>query len=136
MSKILAACLMLAANTYSVPPAVMMGIYQVEGGQVGQAVANSNGTHDLGPMQVNTLWLDKLAGHWGVSEATARRWVRDDPCTNMGVSAWILRRHIDQTDSLSQAIAWYHSRTPHIGSDYKRRVITAMRDEGLINSAR
>jgi len=33
MSKVIAACLMLAAQTYSVPPAVLVGIYQVEGGK-------------------------------------------------------------------------------------------------------
>ena len=91
MSKILAACLMLAAQTYSVPPAVLVGIYQVEGGKVGQAVANTNGTYDLGPMQINTIWIPDLANRWGVSESTAKKWVKDDPCTNMGVAAWILK---------------------------------------------
>jgi len=45
MTKVIAACLMLAAQTYSVPPAVLVGIYQVEGGKPGQAVENTNGTY-------------------------------------------------------------------------------------------
>ena len=66
MSKVLAACLMLAAQTYSVPPAVLMGIYQVEGGKPGQAVGpNSNGSYDLGPMQINTVWIPELAKKMG-----------------------------------------------------------------------
>jgi hypothetical protein len=52
---------------------------------------NDNGSYDLGPMQINTIWLPELAQSWGVSESTAYKWVRDDPCTNMGVAAWILR---------------------------------------------
>lgn len=135
MSQVLAACLMLASQTYAVPPAVLVGIYQVEGGKVGQAVANTNGSYDLGPMQINTIWMPQLAKQWGVSETQAKAWVRDDPCTNMGVAAWILRGHIEETKSLSQAIAHYHSRTPHYGKNYKRKVVMAMREKGLIKDS-
>lgn len=132
IEKVLAACLLLAAETYSVPSAVLLGIYHVEGGRVGMASANSNGTYDLGPMQINTLWIPELAKIWGVSEDTALRWVRDDPCTNTGVAAWILDGHIAETGSLSQAIAHYHSRTPHIGHKYKKRVVASMSRHGLL----
>lgn len=135
MTKILAACLMLAAQTYSVPPAVLVGIYQVEGGTVGQAVGpNSNGTYDLGPMQINTVWIPEMAERWGVSESTAKQWIKDDPCTNMGVAAWIFRGHLEETGSLSKAIAHYHSRTPRFGYAYKRKVVTAMRNKGLLRT--
>lgn len=135
MEKILAACIFLAAQTYSIPPAVMLGIYQVEGGKVGQAVGpNKNGSYDLGPMQINEIWLPELAKQWGVSKSTARRWVKDDPCTNVGVSAWILRSHLDETGDLSRAIAHYHSRTPHIGGAYQSRVIASLRRQGLVKT--
>lgn len=133
-SKVLAACLMLASQTYSVPPAVLVGIYKAEGGKVGQEVRNTNGSHDLGPMQINTIWMPDLAKRWGVSESTARKWVRDDACTNVGVAAWILKGHLDETGSLSKAIAHYHSRTPHFGKRYKSRVIDIMKDNGLIRT--
>ena len=127
---------MLAAQTYSVPPAVLVGIHQVEGGKVGQSVGpNDNGSYDLGPMQINTLWVPLLAEKWGVSEATALRWVRDDPCTNMGVSAWILRTHMNETGSLAKAIAHYHSRTPQYGHPYKGKVVSAMRAKGLLRDS-
>ncbi len=133
MGKIIAACLLLAAQTYEVPPAVLLGIYQVEGGQVGQEVGpNDNGSYDLGPMQINTLWMPELAVNWGVSVSKARQWVREDPCTNVGVAAWILRRHLNETKDLSYAIAHYHSRTPRYGQPYKRRVISSMKRHGLV----
>lgn len=135
-SKVLAACLMLASHTYSVPPAVLVGIYKAEGGTIGQEVRNTNGSYDLGPMQINTIWMPDLANRWGVSEQTARKWVRDDACTNVGVAAWILRGHMDETHSLSQAIGNYHSRTPHHNIKYKSRVISIMRDNGLIKTSR
>ena len=97
------------------------------GGRVGQAVGpNKNGTYDLGPMQINEVWMSELAGQWGVSKDTARKWVKDDPCTNVGVSAWILRTHLDETRDLSRAIAHYHSRTPHLGGAYKHKVIASI----------
>ncbi len=133
MGKVLAACLLMASQTYSVPPAALIGIYHVEGGRVGQEVGpNENGSYDLGPMQINTIWLPELSKFWGVSEQTARRWVRDDPCTNVGVSAWILRSHLDETGSLSQAISHYHSRTPKFGKVYKSKVISSIEEHGLI----
>lgn len=134
--KILAACMMLAAQTYDIPPAVLVGIYKAEGGKIGQEVANTNGTHDLGPMQINTLWMPLLAEKWGVSEETAHKWVRDDACTNIGVSAWILKSHLDETQSLTQAIAHYHSRTPKHGTRYKKRVLSILKDNGLIKPGR
>lgn len=136
MGKVLAACLLLAAQTYSVPPAVLLGIYQVEGGQVGQEVGpNNNGTYDIGPMQINTIWIPELAKYWGVSEQTARSWLRDDPCTNVGVAAWIFRNHYNETGNIEKAIAHYHSRTHHIGSSYREKVVTAMSRHGLLKTA-
>ena len=134
MSKVLAACLMLASQTYEVPPAIMVGILQVEGGRVGLESPNTNGTFDLGPMQINTIWVPELADKWGVSEDTARRWIRDDACTNMGVSAWILKTHYQETGSLSKAIQYYHSRTPKYGNAYRRKVVTAMAEKGLLKT--
>ncbi len=134
VGKILASCMILASQTYSIPPALLVGIYKAEGGKIGQEVRNTNGSYDLGPMQINTLWMPELASRWGVDEATARQWVRDDACTNVGVAAWILKNHMDETESLSQAIAYYHSRTPTHGTKYKKRVIAILRENGLVKS--
>jgi soluble lytic murein transglycosylase-like protein len=137
VSKIFASCLMIAAQTYSVPPAVLLGIHQIESGAPGQEVGpNDNGTYDLGPMQINSSWLPELAGQWGVSQNTARRWVRDDVCTNVGVAAWILRRHMNETGNLARAISHYHSRTPKYGVVYRKKVIRAMQKNGLIEARR
>jgi hypothetical protein len=135
MAQALAACLMLASHNYQVPAAVLVGIYKVEGGQIGQQVANTNGSYDLGPMQINTIWMPELARYWGVPQSTAKRLVRDDACTNMGVAAWILRQHLQETGSLAQAIANYHSRTPFRGHSYRKKVIMAMQRNGLLKPA-
>jgi soluble lytic murein transglycosylase-like protein len=133
LQPMLAACLMLASQTYNVPPAVMMGIMHVEGGKVGQAVGpNQNGTYDLGPMQINTLWIPSLARYWKVSHQTATQMVRDDPCVNVTVATWILRQRLNESGNLTLAIAHYHSKTPRFGYVYARKVIGAMRRMDLI----
>jgi hypothetical protein len=133
MTKVLMTCLLLAAQTYSVPPSVMLGIYQVEGGRVGQAVGpNTDGSYDIGPMQINTIWLPELSSLWQVNQRTAYTWLQEDPCTNAGVAAWILRRHWNETRDWGTAISYYHSRTPHLGRAYKNKVVHAMRDLGYL----
>jgi soluble lytic murein transglycosylase-like protein len=131
--QVFAACLLLAANTYNVPPAVMIGIMNVEGGHIGQEVGpNFNGTYDLGPMQVNTRWLPALERVWQVNGTTARSWVRDNGCVNVHVAAWILRQKMDETGNLWQAIAAYHSSTPSKGTPYANKVVAVMDRKGLV----
>ena len=136
LNHIFAACLTMAAQTYQVPPQVLVGILHVEGGKVGQQVRNTNGTYDLGPMQINTLWTKELAKEWGVSRQTAKVLIRDDACTNINVAAWIFRRNLNETKSLSKAIAWYNSRTPSIGYRYKKKVLAAMKKKNLLYTAK
>lgn len=134
VSQVVASCLLMAAQTYEVPPAVLIGIMHVEGGRPGTQSANKNGTYDLGPMQINTLWVPKLAKYWGVNEKLAHKWIRDDACTNVGVAAWIIRRHLNETGSLAKAIGYYHSRTPNLERSYRARVLAAMRQYRLIKA--
>ncbi|MFH1158396.1 MAG: lytic transglycosylase domain-containing protein [Pseudomonadota bacterium] len=94
---------------------------------------NSNNTYDLGPMQINTIWIPELARYWGVSELTAMHRVRDDACVNVGVGAWILRSKMNQTGSLSKGVAYYHSATPRLGHNYRKKVISAMRKYRLMH---
>lgn len=133
LNTVIATCLMLAAQNYNVPPAVILGIMHVEGGKVGQAVGpNKNGSYDLGPMQINTLWVPKLAQHWRVNPQVAYKMIKDDACINVNVSAWILRQRLNESGNLTLAIAHYHSKTPKHGYVYARKVITAMRRLDLI----
>lgn len=136
INQVFAACLLMAAQTYQVPPAALIGIYHVEGGKVGQQVRNSNGSYDLGPMQINTIWLPELSKRWGVSPEHAKKWLRDDPCTNVGVAAWILKGHLRETNNLARAIAHYHSRTPRYGSVYRDKVIAQLDQRGLVKNKR
>ena len=54
LAPLTAACLATAAHAYHLPEIYLYAIVQTEGGRVGQAVHNTNGTDDLGPFQINT----------------------------------------------------------------------------------
>lgn len=131
-AQALALCIFTAAQTYSVPPTVILGVLNVESGKVGMAQPNTNGTYDLGPMQINTIWVPELAAYWRVPEKTALRWVRDDACVNVGVGAWILRKKMNESGSLVGGIAGYHSGTPSLGASYRNKVLTAMQRYRLV----
>lgn len=130
--QLLAACIFAAAQTYVVPPSAILGILNVEGGKIGQAVRNTNNTYDLGPMQINTIWIPELARYWGISHSDALRLVRDDACVNIGVGAWILRTKVNQAGNLHQGIAYYHSATPNLGHKYRAKVLKAMERYRLV----
>jgi len=131
-AQAMALCIFTAAQTYSVPPTVILGVLHVEGGKIGMASPNTNGTYDLGPMQINTIWVPQLARYWNVSEKTALHWMRDDACVNVGVGAWILRTKMNEAGSMAGGIAHYHSATPAVGTNYRNKVLAAMRKYRLI----
>lgn len=111
------------ARRYGVDSRIVKAILQVEGGRVGMRSPNTNGSFDLGPMQINTLWLPTLRAR-GIGEAELL-W---DYCTNIAVGTWILARalHASQappnTPDYWQAVGKYHSRTPHLNVRYAVKV--------------
>lgn len=136
LTKMNATCLMLAAQTYSVPPAVLVGIYKVENGELGKEYGPfKDGSYEIGLMRLNSKMIPVLAKKWDVAEETAHRWLRDDPCTNMGVAAWKLRNNINEDGNLAQAIANFRYDNDKEGHPYKAKVVQAMREAGLLRDA-
>jgi hypothetical protein len=123
-------CVAEAAREHDVPLAALMGILAAEGGTVGVAVRNANGSFDLGPMQVNTCNLDALAAQGFAPEAILR-----DGCVNARAAAWLLRREVERTGNIWSAIGSYHSRTPQFRDAYIARVrqhLVRMMDGGSL----
>ena len=131
-SQNIAQCIVGASKIYQIPSDVLIGILYVEGGHVGQEVGpNLNGTYDLGPMQINSLWIPQLAELWQVDAYTAYNSVRDIGCENIYVGAWILKQGIAETGTLHKGIAHYHSATPDLGAAYAKKVVAMMEEKGL-----
>jgi len=116
-------CVAQAATYHSVPFKALVGILAVERGRVGQARANTNATHDMGPFQINTFWLDKLERFDIDREA-----VRYNGCANAFIAAWILA-HQAESYPMWEAIGRYHSATPTHKERYIASVREALQDE-------
>ena len=124
---LLQSCILGAARVHDVPPAAMVVLLMVEGGRLGMRSPNTNGTGDLGPFQVNEVWLPKIARYWNVPEAEARRLVRDDLCANAEAAAWIFGANLrDSNGDLWQGVARYHSKRPDLQGAYLSKALRAV----------
>lgn len=118
------ACLDMAAQHYNIRKDVLSAVLAVEGGSTGMKKRNSNGSYDMGPMQINSIWLPELKRR-GISEHA----VTHDYCTNILVGAWILAGELQRngaprvnTAEYWHAVGSYNSRTPYFNSRYAVRV--------------
>ncbi|MGU7779710.1 transglycosylase SLT domain-containing protein [Burkholderia sp. PU8-34] len=115
-------CLDDAAAFQHVSVSLMRGIAQVESGMNPNAVnTNTNGTIDIGLMQINSTWLPTLARE-GITQQSLF-----DPCTNAYVGAWILSQNIRQLGPNWNAIGAYNSASPDKRLAYARKVYDAIR---------
>ncbi|MBS0156572.1 MAG: muramidase [Nitrospira sp.] len=112
-------CSITAAVKYEVPANIVLAVAEKEGGKPGQWVKNTNGTYDVGPLQFNTSYLQKLKPY-GITTAD----VEQAGCYSYELAAWRLRQHIlhDQGD-LWTRVANYHSRTPSRNARYRSGVM-------------
>ena len=110
-------CFNEAGKMYQVPPMLLQSIAWVESRYNKNAKNhNTNGSVDMGVMQINSLWLEPL------SEYGVQRKHLYNACYNISVAAWILRKQINEVGYNWQAVAHYHSRTPDRGENYARKV--------------
>lgn len=122
--RVIERCILAASAAHQVPPAVLVILLNVEGGQLGRVSGNTNATVDIGPMQVNEIWLPELARHWRTSVAQAFTALRDDFCFNVEAGAWILRRGLDGArGDFWEGVGYYHSRSPGHKANYLRKVL-------------
>ena len=110
-------CWEQAGAAYQIHPYLLAAIAKTESGFNPRALNhNANGTHDIGLMQINSLWLPELARH-GIREADL--W---DPCTNLHVGAWLLHRQQLKHGNTWESVGRYHSANPGHKNRYARRV--------------
>jgi hypothetical protein len=118
------ACMASVAAFYHLPPRVLPSIQAVEGGWPGSVHANSDGSQDLGVMQVNTRWVQPLVGQTGMAPAEVQRRLQFDACFNIAVAGAIMRIYLDEAKGdLLRAVGYYHSHTPPLADAYRFQVI-------------
>ncbi len=102
---------------YQVNSALLYAIARTESGLNPQAIGrNSNGSRDIGLMQINSAWLPTLASH-GIGE-------RDlfEPCTNIHVGAWILAGNVSRLGYTWEAVGAYNTASPALRRSYIEKV--------------
>jgi soluble lytic murein transglycosylase-like protein len=110
-----AQCVLQAARLQNIPFQIILGFLKTEGGRLGMESRNSNGSYDLGPMQINsTVWVPKLAVmHFGGDEKAAWVALRDYGCYNINIGAWIFRQYLDEAHGdYADAVGLYNSHNP------------------------
>ena len=112
LAPLTAVCLAASAHAYHLPEVYLHAILTTEGGQVGQQVHNTNGTYDLGPFQINTVWGPAIGRYWHIPVTRALERVRDDGCANALIASAILKKMLIETKGdFPKAIGFYHSHT-------------------------
>jgi len=121
--KVIESCLLAAASAHRVPPAVLVILLNVEGGKLGRVSTNTNGTVDIGPMQVNEIWLPELSHHWRAPVGLSFLALRDNFCANAEAGAYILRKGLDEAHGdFWSGVGIYHSHDPAYKTAYLRKV--------------
>ncbi len=111
------ACWEVAASRYQLSSALLYAIARTESGLNPQAIGrNTNGSRDIGLMQINSAWLPTLASH-GIGE-------RDlyEPCTNIHVGAWILAGNVSRLGYTWEAVGAYNAASPALRRNYVEKV--------------
>jgi hypothetical protein len=118
------ACMLATAHFYALPPRVLPTIQAVEGGRPGLVHANTDGSADLGLMQINTLWLQPIASVVKQPPAVVARRLIIEPCFSIAAAGAILHAYLGETHGqLLPAIGDYHSHTPLLNMSYQARVM-------------
>ncbi|MFM0735983.1 lytic transglycosylase domain-containing protein [Paraburkholderia xenovorans] len=82
---------------------------------------NRNGSVDYGVMQINSIHLPELS-RYGVDKHTLL-----EPCNNVYIAAWQLRRQMLKYGDTWTAIGAYHSETPALRDQYAAQVARILR---------
>jgi hypothetical protein len=126
MSIPLLACMATVAAYYHLPPRVLPSIHAVEGGAIGVVHKNSDGSQDLGIMQVNTRWVTGLAQVAQIAPDAVRFRLIQDGCFNIAAAGAIMRYYLNEAHGdLMLAIGYYHSHTPAFNVAYQDRVLAS-----------
>lgn len=122
------ACMALVASWNHLPPRVLPAIQAVEGGRIGLVHENSDGSEDLGLMQVNTRWILPLARYTGRPAPMIRARLLDNACFGIAAAGAIMAAYLaEEKGNLMRAVGDYHSHTPALNLAYQAQVMAAAR---------
>jgi soluble lytic murein transglycosylase-like protein len=124
-------CFDEAAKYQKVNPLILRAIaWQESHNRPDAQHKNANGSTDYGVMQINSIHLPTLA-QYGISQGTLM-----EPCKNVYIAAWHLRRQMNKYGNTWQAVGAYHSETPTLRDKYAQQIAAILRKWNLMPTAR
>ena len=115
-------CAEYAGKHYNVSPYIVLSVIKVEGGKKGTVSKNTNGSYDLGVMQINTINLPEIKSNFPMVDWSV---LANEPCVNIGIGTWMLSKRIKETGDLWKGVGNYHSRTPKFHKRYLKKIYKA-----------
>lgn len=109
--RLIAGCIHRSARGKLWLEKALSALRDQEGGWIGAQVPNRDGSHDLGPMQINSWWVQPFAKLLGQSPVRVRRWLLKDVCFNVEAARWLLLTELVHSPDIWAAIGRYHSPT-------------------------
>ena len=117
-------CFHTASVKYQLDPWLLVAIARVESRMQPDALRKyDDGSEDIGLMQINSLWLPKLAQH-GIARADLFH-----HCTSIHVAAWIVATQLFRYGKSWHSIGRYHSATPARNTAWVALVASRLRAE-------
>jgi hypothetical protein len=115
-------CFEDAGNTYGINPTLLESIARVESNLNPNAVnRNTNGTSDIGLMQINSAWLKSIS--------VSANDLLKDACLNTMTGAWILRQCMDRHGYGWEAVGCYNAMSRNKKVDYAWKVFHKLKSE-------
>lgn len=112
------ACFTYVGHYYHINPQLLLAIAEQESNFNPRAVnRNTNGSMDLGLMQINSSWLPSLARlHVSAVELLTK------PCLNIAVGAAILHDNVSRMGMTWGAVGAYNAASPSKRARYARQI--------------
>lgn len=111
-------CFINAGEKYKIHPNLLWAIAKVESNFNYSAInRNSNGTYDIGIMQINSSWIPVLK-KYGLRDESYL-W---EPCYNIYVGAWILAQCIQKYGYTWNAVGCYNAVSLEKRVKYSKKV--------------
>lgn len=112
-------CVGFVSDYFNVPDIAIRAIMAVENGKMCTMSKNSNGSYDMGIMQINTIHYPSIIAEY---PSLSVKDIACKPCLNITLGAWILSKRIKETDDLWRGVGNYHSRTPKYHKKYLEKI--------------
>lgn len=114
-------CIAGAARHYGTREDLIRALIRTEGGTTGEIRRNSDGSYDMGLMQINSIHLGDL-GKYGIGPKD----LIYNECLNIYIGTWYVQSRILRRGDVWKGIGDYRSRTPSINADYQWRVYKSL----------